>query len=503
MGDPSVVPPGVVVAGTHSGCGKTTVALALMAAFTRRGLRVAPFKVGPDFIDPGHHKQVCKGPSHNLDTWMLTHKSCARLYRKKAARADVAIVEGVMGLYDGATGRDEDGSTAQLAKILGLPVLLVVDTRSMARSVAALVKGYLEFDPDLAFAGVILNRVGSPRHQQILEDALSSFDIPWLAFLPRDQALHMPSRHLGLFTASDHALGHEALERLADWLEENADLERLIQGQTPPCGETKSSKSKVQGSVAGDQSPNHPTTKLSSHPSLRIAVALDEAFCFYYQANLEMLQDLGAELIYFSPIRDKSLPSDISGIYLGGGYPELHADHLSSNQSLMDQIRKCSKKGMPIYAECGGFMYLCKGVRECVEDGRGALHCWVGLFPFEVQMEKGFRALGYREIHLTKDCPLGKAGTRIRGHEFHYSSLKKSGFGSENGILERVYQVIDAHGQVVGEEGYLTRNTLGSYVHLHFESRPEVAVHFVEACHRFASFSMEKGRVPHDGMRPL
>lgn len=469
-------PPGLVVAGTHSGCGKTTVALALMASLERRGVRVAPFKVGPDFIDPGHHRSICRRPSHNLDTWMLSRKTCRRLFEHGLHGADMAVVEGVMGLFDGASGSGEAGSTAEVAKLLGLPVLLVVDARSMARSIAALVKGYLEYDPGLRFCGIVVNRVGSHRHRRLLQQALSPPPVPWLAFLHRDRSIELPSRHLGLVTPEDRSMDQEAVEKLADWLERDAEPSGLVRRLAR--GGTGLGRCKAQGRPS---SPVRLCLEGRPRRPVRIAVARDRAFCFYYQANLEILQELGAELAFFSPLDDASLPAGTSGLYLGGGYPELYARELASNKALMEEIRHSSLMDMPIYAECGGFMYLCKGIREG-EGGQGRFRRWVGVFPFELKMEGHFKALGYRHVRIESDCPVGRAGFHVKGHEFHYSSM----CGEPPGPVKRVYAVSDARGEALGKEGYLVRKTLGSYVHLHFGSQPEAAGWFLEECRGFA-----------------
>ncbi|WP_461209710.1 cobyrinate a,c-diamide synthase [Desulfocurvus sp. DL9XJH121] len=452
------MPRTIVIAGTHSGCGKTTAALALMAALVRRGLTVQPFKAGPDFIDPGHHEAVTGRPSHNLDGWMMGEAGVREVFARYAADADVAVVEGVMGLFDGFSGTTEDGSTAQLAKWLGASVVLVVDARSMARSAAALVKGYAEFDPDLAVAGALFNRTGSDNHRALIADAMLALPhVPALGYLPRDEALALPSRHLGLVTAEDHPLGREAADRLAAWLEAGAEVGRVLSlapemSCVMPCAP--------------------PYGRTPKPPSVRIGLARDAAFCFYYRENLRLLEAAGAELVPFSPLADADLPPDLAGLYLGGGYPELFATKLAANASMRGAVRAFSLAGRPVYAECGGFMYL----MESLADQAGAEHPMAGVFPLRAAMNDRFRALGYREVVTQEPCPLGPAWTMLRGHEFHYSSVS----GGEDAPC--VYKVMDRTGWTGQREGWLANKTLGTYVHAHFTSNPDAAAAFVAAC---------------------
>ena len=450
----------LVIAGTKSGCGKTTIALGLMAALSRRGLTVAPFKVGPDFIDPGHHTRIVGGVSKNLDGWMLSKEYNLECFKRAAQGADVAVIEGVMGLFDGYDGKSEAGSTAQMAKWLGVPVILLVDAASMARSAAAVIMGFEHFDDQLNYAGVILNNLGSNRHLKYLADAMQGrIKMPCLGGVIRNDSIAIPERHLGLVTREDHSLTRQTIDGLADIIENNIDLDTLL--NTLPyinlsrhCGEkTASQETKV-----------------------RIAVARDNAFCFYYQDNLDLLVQHGAEIIYFSPLTDGQLPQDVDGLYLGGGYPELFAEKLAGNSGLRDRIRNKSRDGMPIYAECGGFMYLC----EELVDQNNTSYPMVGCFPFATKMFSRLKALGYREITLTGDTAIGKRGIRIRGHEFHYSELTRQAPG-----FQTVYQIADRSGLDRPPEGYQINQTLGSYNHLHFGSQPSVAGHFVDNCRKY------------------
>jgi len=453
---------GLVIAGTQSGAGKTTIALGLVSALPRHGLRVAPFKVGPDFIDPGHHCVVTGQDSHNLDGWMLEKAYNQACFASHSAGADIAVVEGVMGLFDGFSGRSEAGSTAQMAKWLGLPVVLVVNAASMARSAAALVQGFERFDKDLTFAGVVFNNLGSPGHLTYLEQAMAAYvDMPVLGGFLRDEQLRMPERHLGLITAEDRPLPAGWMDVLSDHIETQLDLTGLLK-KLPTVDPVR-----VDG---------HPSASMP-HRGVRIGVARDRAFCFYYPDNLALLKSAGAKIIPFSPINDTRLPEKLDGLYFGGGYPELSAAALAKNKAMRDAILNCSRQGMSIYGECGGFMYLCRKLR----DPEGRTHPMCGCFPFEAQMYPKLRTLGYREIQLNTDTPLGPKGSVLRGHEFHYSDLAAS---DHIPSIQTGYTVSARKGGDPRQEGYLMNQTLGSYIHLHFGSHPESAVAFVDLCKR-------------------
>jgi cobyrinic acid a,c-diamide synthase len=449
---------GLVIAGTQSGVGKTTVTLGLLHALARRGLKVQPFKVGPDFIDPGHHTLAAGRVCRNLDGWMLSREANLALFRRQAREADVAVVEGVMGLFDGYDGASEAGSTAQMAKWLGLPVLLVVDARAMARSAAALVHGFASFDPALNLAGVVFNRIGSAAHLEYLRQALAPLQgVRVFGGMPRDQELAIPERHLGLATAEDHPLDDAYLKRLADWLEANLDLEGLL--------------------AAMPRLTLREAPVLAAAPQVvRLGVARDRAFCFYYPENLELLANYGAELVPFSPLEDRELPPDLDGVYLGGGYPELYAEDLAANDSLRQALREAAAGGLPIYGECGGLMYLAREIR----DLEGRVHPMAGVFPFAVRMLPRLKALGYREVTLTAPGLLGPAGTAARGHEFHYSEI----IGEPDGV-PRLYRLTPRRGGAAVAEGYCENRVLASYVHLHFGSNPEVARHLVASCRAY------------------
>jgi cobyrinic acid a,c-diamide synthase len=445
----------LVVAGSHSGVGKTTVALGLMAAFQKRGFKVSGCKVGPDFIDPGHHRRILETPSRSLDGWMLSKEYNRATFAKAMQGKDLGIVEGVMGLFDGYDGRTESGSTAEMAKWLGVPVILVVDARSMARSIAALVHGFASFDPDLRLAAVIANRVGSPTHVRYLAEAMSS--VPGVTFmggLPRRNQLSIPGRHLGLVTSDEEPYRADLFAELAAMVEEHLDLDTLL--ELPTIEERRESLALP--------SPHR--------KEVRLGVARDEAFCFYYQDNLDLLSHFGAELCFFSPLRDDRLPPDVDGLYLGGGYPELYARELTRNENMRSDILQAARKGMPIYAECGGFMYLTRSIE--MEDQDFAM---VGLYPFGTRMLPRRKALGYREVMLEEDGLLGPKGLKARGHEFHYSELSEVPQG-----VPSLFKVANREGVDTLIDGYVIHNVVAGYIHLHFGSNPEVAASLVKSC---------------------
>ncbi len=461
----------------------------MLAWFAAKGIKVAPFKVGPDFIDPGLHTKISGSTSFNLDSWMLSASYNKNLFAAKTRGQEIAVVEGVMGLFDGYDALSETGSTAQMAKWLDLPVVLVVSAKGKARSAAAIVKGFETFDPDLKFAGVIFAQAGSERHYHYLRDAVEqNCKTPCLGYLPKNEKIVMPERHLGLVTADEMSISDDTMSILVSMVDEYLDMDRLIKGLPEffvPEGPMLDPLDTKESSISVRTSPD----RISGSP--RIAVARDKAFCFYYQDNLDILKEAGADIVYFSPLEDKSLPEDIDGIYFGGGYPELNAGQLKEKKELLAQVKQASLSGMPIYGECGGFMYLCRNLSDM--DGRQAGEM-CGIFDFDIQMSRRLRSLGYREITLTSDTLLGKKGEKIRGHEFHYSSIASDQYpNTENPEdVEDVYEVASRVGQDISLKGYQSEQTLGSYLHVHFGSNPKAASHFVNYCAEFRRARLEK-----------
>jgi len=474
----------IIIAAPHSGSGKTTLTLGIMAALSRRGLRVAPFKVGPDFIDPGYHRLVTGTASVNLDGWICGHEFIRATFAHHAAGADIAVIEGVMGLFDGIDGVSDAGSTAEVAKLLGAPVILVVDARSQARSAAALMHGFATFDAEVNVAGVIFNNVASANHERVLREALAA-SCPRVAVLgcvPRDAALAIPSRHLGLMTADENPLSEAFLAHLCEVVDQHLDLKAIIGLSDSHHVHTVHSVHSVhQVHNVHEPAPATSNTGADSTPArVKIAVARDAAFCFVYQDNLRLLLERGAELCYFSPLLDSALPPHISGIYLPGGYPELFAAKLAGNGSLKAGIRAAVEAGMPVYAECGGFIYLTGGV--AADDN--VVHPFVGIFPVQTRMLPRRKALGYREVKLLTDSVIGAQGTIARGHEFHYSEMEEMPPG-----IERLYAVT-RKGVALGPEGYSYKNCLASYIHLHFGSSPDIADSFVARCKAYRTGSL-------------
>ncbi len=458
------MPKALLLAGTHSGCGKTSATLGLLRALARRGVRVQPFKAGPDFIDPSLHAAAAGTTSHNLDTWMQPQDALRRLFARHARGAEVVVVEGAMGLFDGSSGGDEAGSSAHLAKLLGLPVLLAVDAKAQARSVAALVQGFARFDPDLRLAGVLLNRVGSARHESILREALAQAgDAPVLGCLRRSEAIVLPSRHLGLVTAQDAPGGaaelETVLEALADWVEQGVDIPALLAALPE---------------LELPEPPEEPADA-EGNPRMRLGVARDRAFCFLYAENLRLLEAAGAELVFFSPLADAGLPQGLDGLYLPGGYPELSARELAANAGMRASVRAFCALGRPVWAECGGYMYL---LQELADEG-GAAQPMCGALPGRAVLRKRRAALGYRQARTLAAGPLGPAGVLLRGHEFHYSEYEAmAGQPSPPAFALSATDGREAlDGQALG-------NIVGGYFHAHLASNPQAALAFVRACRR-------------------
>ncbi|MBX3320387.1 MAG: cobyrinate a,c-diamide synthase [Nitrospira sp.] len=459
--------PRLVMAGTHSGVGKTTATLAIMAALRERGRRVQPFKAGPDFIDPSHHRAATGRLSRNLDGWMLGKDLNRSIFAHAAVDADISIIEGMMGLFDGSSPLNDLSSTAELAKQLEAPVILVVDGSAMARSAAAMVAGYARFDPTLRVAGVLFNRVGGDGHYQLLKAAVEQeTDVVAVGYLRPDPTLTIGNRHLGLVMAMEQTDG-QLYRQLAKAASDTVDLDRIE-------------------ALAKSSLPLRPLSSSGvamRSKTVRIGVAQDRAFCFYYPDNLDALESAGGEILPFSPLHDDALP-DVEMLYLGGGYPELYSEALSRNIAMRAAIKQFAEGGGLIYAECGGLMYLTESVRDC--DGQS--HSMVGVFPAETVMRKTGFTLGYRTIENARRCILGDVGVTVRGHEFHYSTLLA------REPLHYACALSDAEGRSKGEDGLMSGNVLALYTHLHVASQPTVAVSLIESAARAASHVNSRAR---------
>ena len=451
--------PRLVIAGVSSGVGKTTVTVALARALRARGLQIVLFKCGPDYLDPTYHQRATGSSSRNLDGWMMGKGAVLSTFAHAARVADLALIEGVMGLYDGASPTGEQGSTAEIAKWLEAPVALVVDAGGMSRSLAALVQGFVSFDREARLAAVLANRVGGRGHLELLRSAQTS--PPILGGLPVDRHHAFPQRHLGLHTADSPAAPEEWFDHWGALAAEGFALDALIEiaRSAPPLA--------APAAIPGG------TTKRIC----RIGVAKDGAFHFYYDDNLRRLEALGAELLAFSPTTDASLP-DVDGLYFGGGYPEVFAEELSGNTPMLSAVRAFADAGGPVYAECGGLMYLTRAI----VTSSGARYSMVGLFSTEARMHDKLQALGYVEVETQSTTILGEAGTRFRGHQFRYSELAPA---PEPPSVDRVYSVRKRRGSECFGEGFRVKNVVASYVHAHWASNPNVAAAFVAACERF------------------
>ncbi len=456
----------VVIAGERSGVGKTTVTLALLSFLCRQGHSVQSFKVGPDYIDPMFHQHVTGRFCRNLDPVLTSVDYIKQCFTRHAQQVDYALVEGVMGLFDGASG-DFFASTAHVALSLNLPVILVIDCSRLSGSVAAIAHGYRSLDPRLIIAGVVLNRVGSDRHLQLLQDALQPLNLPILGVLRRQDNITIPDRHLGLVPTGEISQIDSVIDRLATIGETCFDWEKLL-----PLLVSPSPHPLVSPSLHRLVSPS-PHRLVSPSPHPRIAIARDRAFNFYYQDNLDILTQLGAELVFWSPLTD-SLPKNIQGLYFGGGFPEVFAAELAANRSSLESVKQAILVGMPTIAECGGLMYLC----DRLVDFEKTSHNMVGVIPATAIMGKRL-TLGYRHATALQTTPLVTSGSVVWGHEFHRSSLSVE--PPEPLFRARGYE--DSSPTVA--EGWRSPSLHASYIHTHFGGNLDLPRRFIERCYKF------------------
>ena len=447
--------PRLIIAATQSGCGKTTITVGLLAALKNRGLNVQAYKVGPDYIDTGWHTLALGKPSHNLDTWLVGADKLQKIFAETSRGADISIVEGVMGLYDG--GRGGVSSTAEISKLLGAPVVLVIDAKSMGTSAAAVALGFREFDKSVNLAGVILNRLGSDTHEKIIAEALDGLGIKIFGAVRRNDEFRLPERHLGLVPTTEHQAGNVP-EKICAAVESQVDVDALIE---------------LAKNSAAIEIPAR-AEKIS--PTVKIGVARDAAFNFYYGASLGVLERLGAEIVYFSPLDDEHLPA-VDGLIIGGGFPEMFAAQLEQNKSLRAEINSAAAAGMPIFAECGGFMYL---LRELVDFG-GKSFDMCGVFDGVATMTNRLQTVGYVSAEILRDCVIGSAGDEIHAHEFHFSTAELSA------ATEKIFRCRRLR---MGHEylaGAARQNVVASYLHVHFAGCESAAQKFVDACKKFSS----------------
>jgi cobyrinic acid a,c-diamide synthase len=487
--------PRLMIAGTASGVGKTSLAVGLARCLARQGLRVQTFKVGPDFLDPTYLARASGRTCYNLDGWMTSRDYVCRLFARATADADVALVEGAMGMFDGASPSTLEGSTAEIALWLDAPVLLVVDAHGAARSLTATVQGFAHFEPGVRIAGVIANRGGSQRHRELLIESLAAAGTaPLVGMIPKGSLPALPSRHLGLVAADQASLSADSFDQLADACGQHLDVNALVElarsadhNSPLPLGEGQEVRAEEDSqslnpliSQSLDQHRPHPNPlpkgEGTSQQKVRIGIARDEAFHFYYPDNLEEVARAGAEWVPFSPIADAHLPADLDGLYIGGGYPEVFAARLSENAGMLEDVRQFAASGRTIYAECGGLMYL--GQTLAALDG--VRYPMAGVLPIQTAMLAKLKVLGYAEVTLREDSLWGPRDATFRGHEFHYSEFAEP-FAADSG-WQRAYSVRLRSGEPVELEGFQKGRVLASYVHGHFASHPRLIESFLANC---------------------
>jgi cobyrinic acid a,c-diamide synthase len=464
----------ILISATHSGAGKTTVTGVVMAALRRRGLSVQPFKIGPDFIDAAHHAEVCDRPSINLDTWLHGEDGVRRSFERWSADADIAVIEAMGGLFDGVDGTGR-GSPAELAKLLGVPVVVVLDVWGMTRTAAPILRGMRDFDSEVRIAGCVLNRVGSPGHATMVVDSLPD-DVRGLVVgsVAASEDLAIPERHLGIVTVQE--LGASAAERAEARERAGADLDldRIVEIAATTEHERATTS---DGPAAGSPAPARPTSDAPPPPShaerLRMAIAQDEAFHFYYEENLELLRRAAFELVPFRPTADPSLPPDVDIVYLGGGYPESFAAELAANESLAAELRERVADGLPIFAECGGFIYLGRSLTGF----DGETHAMAGVLPLDFTMDREHLSIAYVTATTAAESPLGPSGTVARGQEFHQSRIVASPSDPVEPDLYELTRSDDRRSRA----GLARPNVAASYVHLHLASNPTVATNLASA----------------------
>ncbi len=452
MKDCEAVSSGVLISAPQGRSGKTIASLALCAALTKRGLTVQPFKKGPDYIDPSWLTEAAGRSCHNLDPFLMPEEVMLESFHQACQGSDIAIVEGAMGLFDGPESAGW-GSTAHLARLLNLPVILVVDCTRMTGSIAAMVYGYQHFQSDIHIAAVILNNVSGPRHERKLRTAVEEHcKIPVVGSIPRDQSLNMTQRHLGHIPFPENDGAEPIIKRICSNLEPRLDLDTILA---------------IAGVPAENNRNIHATDSTEKHESVKIGVIKDRVFNFYYPENLEELNRAGAELVLINSLQDR-LP-EVNGLYIGGGFPEFFLEELEANHKLRTDIAKAIEDGLPVYAECAGLMYLCKAI-----NWQGQRHEMVGAISAEIELSKGPQGHGYVETEVSAENPLFPVGMTIRGHEFHHSRL------IESDKLEFAYRVKRGHGAGEGVDGIIHKNVFAAYTHLHSLGTPQWAQAFVE-----------------------
>jgi len=452
--------PRFILAGTQSGVGKTTISTGIMAALLKRDINIQPFKVGPDYIDPAFHTFITGNKSRNLDSWMLENQMVVELFLRNSQGKDLAVIEGVMGLYDGSGSEKEKGSTAHISKLLKAPVILILNGKGMAASAAAQVLGYKLYDPGVEIKGVLINNVSGERHYNLLKVAIErDTGIKCLGYLSANPDIYFESRHLGLIPTVEIENLRQKIEILAEMVEYTIDLDQII--------EIAENASAV----------GYELVPLEKKPKkINLGVALDKAFNFYYEDNLDLLQQLGANLVFFSPLIDKELPKGLHGLYFGGGFPEVFAHELEQNSSIKYEIKRAIENGLPTYAECGGLMYLTKAITT-LEGNRYEM---VGVFDTQARMTKRLQRFGYVNVDIEGPCTITNGSSRVRAHEFHRSVIDDN-----QGCIHSFTVTKSNNEENAWKCGLKRFNTLGAYAHIHFYSDSRLAEDFVDNCKRF------------------
>ena len=443
--------PKIVIAATQSGSGKTTIVTGILSALKNRHLKVQSYKIGPDYIDPGYHSLATGRPAHNLDTWLVPKSKIIDLFNKTAQDIDIAIIEGVMGLYDG--GKNGISSTAEIAKILNAPVILVIDVKSTGESAAATALGFREYDKDVNFAGVILNRIGSDSHEEMIENALQKINIKCYGAIKRDDRIKIPERHLGLLPTNENTTTG-LIKNISHSIEQQVNIDEIIELANKDLSCQKTLK----------------ISKSNEKKEVKIGVAFDEAFNFYYPESLSALEEFGAQIVKFSPLHDKEIPN-VDGLIIGGGFPEMFASELEKNISMHISIKSAAINGMPIFAECGGYMYL---MNELI-DFEGKSYKMTGIIDNVAKMNDKLQMVGYIEAKLAADCILGKAGDIFHAHEFHFSNIIDND-------EQKIFECVKMRNNEKYFAGFYIDNIVASYLHIHFAGCVEAAKQFVKNC---------------------
>lgn len=456
----------IVIGGASSNVGKTTFTLGLMKAMVKRGLKTQGFKTGPDYIDPAFHTHVTGYKSRNLDSWMLDEESIKHLYNANSSDKDVAIIEGVMGMYDGFSGDMSIGSTAHLSKILKTPIVLLIDGSGIAASAAAVVLGFTMLDKEVNIAGVVINNVHGEKHYNILKSAIEKYtDVKCFGFLNKNSKIKLESRHLGLIPSVEVETLDEKIDIIASMVEETVDLDAILECSSEE--ELKVDYNSEKLSLINEY--------MSKFEGLSIGVPFDSSFNFYYQDNFDLFEKLGAKIKYFSPLKDDRLPKDIDGLYIGGGFPEIFAKELSENKTMLNSIREASKKGMPIYAECGGLMYLLDEIID-IDDKKRKL---CGIINGTSHMTKRLQRFGYVEVETKEDSIIGNKGLSFKAHEFHRSKVDSNENTAYNVVKKRETDVTE------WTCGYYRENILAAYAHNHFYSNPNIAINLLKSLKKY------------------